>query len=289
MDDDWREICWQEPLEQVTKLLPPRPSSQIDKETTVQSNHAATIIKGEEEQTKKKGAEQKEKVVDGPAPSNKNVDLSLNSTIINRTENMSGDKTVAKVCRKQTDEIGCEQLKKDLPPQPPPPPHSITERLPENSFYRDPPNLYIFPGAEIWWDDSSDSDNTTNRDESNGSSSSNCDTNSQPGGDSDTNSEHDEDDGGVESNHDCSTKSRIDKQSSIDSSNPITFGHQFLTSSDHTMKKLSPPLNISTNKRKSNEVFVNNCSTTSKENVNIETQANPSSSNHKKRKFTENV
>lgn len=34
---------------------------------------------------------------------------------------------------------------------------TITDRLPPNTFYRDPPNLYVFPGAEIWWDENSSS------------------------------------------------------------------------------------------------------------------------------------
>lgn len=34
---------------------------------------------------------------------------------------------------------------------------SITERLPANTYYCDPPNLYVFPGAEIWWDDDDES------------------------------------------------------------------------------------------------------------------------------------
>lgn len=45
---------------------------------------------------------------------------------------------------------------------------TIADRLPPNSFYRDPPNLYVFPGAEIWWDDNS----TTSTDSSSSSASS---------------------------------------------------------------------------------------------------------------------
>lgn len=46
-------------------------------------------------------------------------------------------------------------------PSRPPRYTSIADRLPTNSFYRDPPNLYIFPGAEIWWDENSTTDSSS--------------------------------------------------------------------------------------------------------------------------------
>lgn len=42
---------------------------------------------------------------------------------------------------------------------------SITDRLPQNTYYCDPPNLYIFPGAEIWWNDSDDDESSYDEDD----------------------------------------------------------------------------------------------------------------------------
>lgn len=99
---------------------------------------------------------------------------------------------------------------------------SITERLPANTYYCDPPNLYVFPGAEIWWDDDDESSYADDDEDD----------------ENDANDTQDDDDIDINCDENDETASKTPRSERIESDDDFSVR---LNSIDDEMARQSPP------------------------------------------------
>lgn len=190
LGEDWTQLCFQPPLTEAISLLPLKDNSHHNQHESVTSDFTSTngahpndiqlddnSIDTDSQSTghgEPSSQSFMKMSLDGNSNSKTPTTISCSTkpltSILNGTKQINSNEKKTVSFRDETDvieqkfsasELHHNKYSTSMHP-------SITERLPQNTYYCDPPNLYVFPGAEIWWNDSEDESSYDEDEDGNG-------------------------------------------------------------------------------------------------------------------------